>query len=217
MAKEALQKIKAALIQYRQERRPARLLEDAIYTVLATLALAISFFLIIRLSGKIFPSLRNLIELKVPSLRVQNFEIISSRTISFVCLRLLRLTRSLVILVIFYAYVSFVLSLFPWTKTFSLTILNHFFTILEFITDEIVKFLPNILVIALIFATTYYILRGIKPFFTAIQRGNLVITGFYPDWAVPTYKILSILIIALAAVVAFPYLPGFDSPAICSK
>jgi small-conductance mechanosensitive channel len=33
------------------------------------------------------------------------------------------------------------------------------------------------------------------------------------DWAEPTYKLLLILIIALAAVVAFPYLPGFDSPA----
>jgi small-conductance mechanosensitive channel len=56
-------------------------------------------------------------------------------------------------------------------------------------------------------------LRAIKPFFTGLERENLVINGFYPDWAKPTYNLLSLLIIALAIVIAFPYLPGFNSPA----
>ncbi|MFM7442104.1 MAG: mechanosensitive ion channel family protein, partial [Snowella sp.] len=121
--------------------------------------------------------------------------------------------RLFFVLIICYVYLSFVLSLFPWTRNFSLIILSQSLKILGFIFNQTVKYLPNVFVIVVIIAITYYILRGIKPFFTAIQRGNLVIAGFYPDWAVPTYKILSILIIALAAVVAFPYLPGFDSPA----
>ncbi|MGB5594074.1 MAG: mechanosensitive ion channel family protein, partial [Crocosphaera sp.] len=36
---------------------------------------------------------------------------------------------------------------------------------------------------------------------------------FYPDWAQPTYKLTVILILALAAAIVFPYLPGFNSPA----
>ena len=175
------------------------------YTVLATLALLIALFLIVRLSGKIFPWVRNWIESRVPSLRIQNFEIISSATISFVCLRVLQFIRLCVVLTIFYIYLGFVLSLFPWTRTFSLNILSQFFNITEFMLDKIVEYLPNIFTITLIIVINYYILRAIKPFFTAIQRGNLVIPGFYADWAAPTYKIILVLIIALGAFVAFPY------------
>jgi small-conductance mechanosensitive channel len=125
----------------------------------------------------------------------------------------MQLIRLFIFLIIIYVYISFVLSLFPWTKTFSQNISSYFFQSLEFIFNEIAQYLPNIFILALIIVITYYILRWIKPFFTAIEMGNLVIPGFYADWAQPTYKLLLILIIALAAIVAFPYLPGFDSPA----
>ena len=213
LAKEAFQRIKVALEQYRKDRSPAQLVQDLIYTALSTLALLIVFFSAIRVSGRIFPALRNWIESRIPGLRIQNFEIVSSRTISRLCLRIMQLIRLFIFLIIIYVYISFVLSLFPWTKTFSQNISSYFFQSLEFIFNEIAQYLPNIFILALIIVITYYILRWIKPFFTAIEMGNLVIPGFYADWAQPTYKLLLILIIALAAVVAFPYLPGFDSPA----
>ena len=40
-----------------------------------------------------------------------------------------------------------------------------------------------------------------------------MLPGFYQDWAMPTYKIARFLVIAFALVMAFPYLPGSDSPA----
>jgi small-conductance mechanosensitive channel len=213
LAKEAFQRIKVALEQYRKDRSPAQLVQDLIYTALSTLALLIVFFSAIRVSGRIFPRIRNWIQSRIPGLRIQNFEIVSSRTISRLCLRIMQLIRLFIFLIIIYVYISFVLSLFPWTKTFSQNISSYFFQSLEFIFNEIAQYLPNIFILALIIVITYYILRWIKPFFTAIEMGNLVIPGFYADWAQPTYKLLLILIIALAAIVAFPYLPGFDSPA----
>ncbi|NJN42356.1 MAG: mechanosensitive ion channel family protein [Flammeovirgaceae bacterium] len=38
-----------------------------------------------------------------------------------------------------------------------------------------------------------------------------MITGFYPDWAKPTFTIVKILLYAFMFVVVFPYLPGSDS------
>lgn len=73
--------------------------------------------------------------------------------------------------------------------------------------------LATVLIFWVIIFITHYLLRAIKPFFTGLERENLVINGFYPDWAKPTYNLLSLLIIALAIVIAFPYLPGFNSPA----
>src|SRR5262249_17535870 len=44
-------------------------------------------------------------------------------------------------------------------------------------------------------------------------RGEIKIRGFYPDWAEPTEKLVRMLVMVLALIVAFPYLPGAKSPA----
>jgi len=213
LAERSLAKIKAAIIRYRQERQPDNLLKDAVLTVSATLATVLIFWVIIFISSRVFPQIQRLITSLVPGVVFQNFEIISSQTIGIFSLRVLQFIRTLIILTILYFYLTFVLRLFPWTRKFGDGFLQYFFSALEVISQEIAKYLPNIFIILLIVFITHYLLRAIKPFFTGLERENLVINGFYPDWAKPTYNLLSLLIIALAIVIAFPYLPGFNSPA----
>lgn len=213
LAERALAKMKAAIVRYRQERQPDNLFKDAVLTVSATLATVLIFWVIIFISSRVFPQIQRLITSLVPGVVFQNFEIISSQTIGIFSLRVLQFIRTLIILTILYFYLTFVLRLFPWTRKFGDGFLQYFFSALEVISQEIAKYLPNIFIILLIIFITHYLLRAIKPFFTALSRGTLVIHGFYPDWAKPTYNLLSLLIIALAIVIAFPYLPGFNSPA----
>ena len=213
LAERALAKMKAAIVRYRQERQPDNLLKDAVLTVSATLATVLIFWVIIFISSRVFPQIQRLITSLVPGVVFQNFEIISSQTIGIFSLRVLQFIRTLIILTILYFYLTFVLRLFPWTRKFGDGFLQYFFSALEVVSQEIAKYLPNIFIILLIIFITHYLLRAIKPFFTGLERENLVINGFYPDWAKPTYNLLSLLIIALAIVIAFPYLPGFNSPA----
>ncbi|MFO0164496.1 MAG: mechanosensitive ion channel family protein, partial [Microcystis sp.] len=213
LAERALAKIKAAIVRYRQERQPDNLFKDATLTVSATLATVLIFWVIIFISSRVFPQIQRLITSLVPGVVFQNFEIISSQTIGIFSLRVLQFIRTLIILTILYFYLTFVLRLFPWTRKFGDGFLQYFFSALEVISQEIAKYLPNIFIILIIVFITHYLLRAIKPFFTGLERENLVINGFYPDWAKPTYNLLSLLIIALAIVIAFPYLPGFNSPA----
>ena len=213
LAERALAKIQAAIVRYRQERQPDNLLKDAVLTVSATLSTVLIFWVIIFISSRGFPRIQRLITSLVPGVGFQNFEIISSRTIGIFSLRVLQFIRTLIILTILYFYLTFVLRLFPWTRKFGDGFLQYFFSALEVISQEIAKYLPNIFIILIIVFITHYLLRAIKPFFTGLERENLVINGFYPDWAKPTYNLLSLLIIALAIVIAFPYLPGFNSPA----
>lgn len=213
LAERALAKIKAAIVRYRQERQPDNLFKDAVLTVSATLATVLIFWVIIFISSRVFPQIQRLITSLVPGVVFQNFEIISSQTIGIFSLRVLQFIRTLIILTILYFYLTFVLRLFPWTRKFGDGFLQYFFSALEVVSQEIAKYLPSIFIILIIVFITHYLLRAIKPFFTGLERENLVINGFYPDWAKPTYNLLSLLIIALAIVIAFPYLPGFNSPA----
>ena len=213
LAERALAKIKAAIVSYRQERQPGKLLKDVALTVSATLSTVLIFWAMIFISSRVFPQIQRLITSLVPGVGFQNFEIISSRTIGIFSLRVLQFIRTLIILTILYFYLTFILRLFPWTRKFGDGFLQYFFSALEVFSQEIAKYLPNIFIILLVVFITHYLLRAIRPFFTALERENLVIHGFYPDWAKPTYNLLSLLIIALAIVIAFPYLPGFNSPA----
>jgi small-conductance mechanosensitive channel len=213
LAQQALQKIQVAIAQYRQDRKPEQLLKNIIYTVIATFAFLIISFAVIKISGKLFPFIRRLIESLTPGIKIGNIEIVSSSKISFFWLRVLRMIRLFILFLLTFNYATFVLRLFPWTRVFGESILGYFSRSLELVLSSIGKYLPNAFIIAIIIFVTYYLIRLIKPFFTAIERGNLVIPGFYTDWAKPTYNLLLVIIIALAAIVAFPYLPGFDSPA----
>jgi len=213
LAQQALQKIQVAIAQYRQDRKPEQLLKNIIYTVIATFSFLIISFAVIKISGKLFPFIRRLIESLTPGIQIGNIEIVSSSKISFFWLRVLRMIRLFILFLLTFNYATFVLRLFPWTRVFGESILGYFSRSLELVLSSIGKYLPNAFIIAIIIFVTYYLIRLIKPFFTAIERGNLVIPGFYTDWAKPTYNLLLVIIIALAAIVAFPYLPGFDSPA----
>ncbi|MCA2708262.1 MAG: mechanosensitive ion channel family protein [Microcystis sp. M015S2] len=213
LAQQALQKIQLAIAQYRQDRKPEQLLKNIIYTVIASFAFLIISFAVIKISGKLFPFIRRLIESLTPGIQIGNVEIISSSKISFFWLRVLRIIRLFFLFLLLFNYATFVLRLFPWTRVFGDSILGYFYQSLELVLSSIGQYLPNAFIIAIIIFITYYLIRLIKPFFTAIERGNLVIPGFYTDWAKPTYNLLLVIIIAIAAIVAFPYLPGFDSPA----
>jgi small-conductance mechanosensitive channel len=213
LAKTVLKEITLAIQNYRVDRQPYNLIQDVIYSVLATIFLLILLAAIIFLSSRLFPLIRRVIISLVPGWRIQNFEILPSEKISAFSLAILSLARLLVILLLISFYLTFVLRLFPWTRQFGNQFLNYFIATIDLFAKKFALYLPNFFVVFIIAGITYYLLKTIKPFFTAIERRNLRIQGFYPDWAQPTYNIIRFLIIALAAIVAFPYLPGFNSPA----
>jgi small-conductance mechanosensitive channel len=213
LAKTVLKEITLGIQNYRVDRQPYNLIQDVIYSVLATIFLLLLLAAIIFLSSRLFPLIRRVIISLVPGWRIQNFEILPSEKISAFSLAILSLARLLVILLLISFYLTFVLRLFPWTRQFGNQFLSYFTATIDLFAKQFALYLPNFFVVFIIAGITYYLLKTIKPFFTAIERRNLRIQGFYPDWAQPTYNIIRFLIIALAAIVAFPYLPGFNSPA----
>lgn len=213
LAEESLQQIKTALSQYRQDRKPRQLIQNTIYAISASFAFVAICFVLIRFTGLLFPAAGRMIASRVPGFHVKNVEIISPSAISSLCLQALKFVRLIALLVLFLSYATFILRLYPWTRAVGDSVLGYAFQSAELVLSAIGNYLPNLFVIAIIFSLAYYALRAIKPFFRAIEKGNLVIPGFYADWANPTYNLLMVLVLALAAILAFPYMPGFNSPA----
>ena len=123
------------------------------------------------------------------------------------------LLRWLLILALVEAYLTVSLGFYSSTREISLTVTRWVFSQLEFLTKSAVDYLPNLLVIAVITVVTTYVIRLIRFVFAQIRKGDLRVPGFYPDWAEPTDKLIRLLVLVLALIVAFPYLPGAKSPA----
>ena len=110
-------------------------------------------------------------------------------------------------------YLTVTLGFYSSTREISLTANKWVLSQLELLATSGLDYLPDLLVLAVIALITYHALRLIKLIFGKIRRGDLIIPGFYPDWAEPTDKLIRLLFLMLVLIVAFPYLPGAKSPA----
>ena len=213
IAAEYSQKLKTAIEKYRAERSLKSILTGALFTLIATLVLIVLLFLLNRLYRKVDDSVESWMRSKKVSLHIQSFEIVRAERISTVLIGAMKLLRLLLILVILYAYGHLVLSFFPWTQAFADRLLDYVLVPLTVVGKAVWEHVPNLFFIAILVFIMRYVLKLMGLFFDGVERGTIVLKGFYPEWAQPSYRICRLLAIAFAAVVAFPYIPGSDSSA----
>jgi small-conductance mechanosensitive channel len=123
----------------------------------------------------------------------------------------LRLAKLLIILLLIYLALPVAFLIFPWTKPIATELLSYIVNPLRDIFQAAVHYIPKLLTIAVIFMVTYYLVKLIKFIAKEIDNGDFVIKNFYPEWAMPTFNIIRILLYTFMFVVIFPYLPGSDS------
>ena len=150
---------------------------------------------------------------KIRSIKIKTIEVLSAeRTVDFLKL-LTKVVRFGLLIIIIYSYITIAFSLFSFSKTWANTLLGYVLTPLKLVVYTLLNFLPNLFFIIVIVFVFNYLIKAVKFFFMEIDKGTLEFPGFHRDWAVPTYKIVRFMIIALEVVVIFPYLPGSNSPA----
>jgi small-conductance mechanosensitive channel len=183
------------------------------YGFLVTAAL-IAFLLFFK---RLFPRLYSAVDAwkgtRIRAIRFQSIELIREESVLALVKGAMRWIRILATVLLFYFYVPLVLGFFPWTKGVSAVLIDYVLRPVKFVGSGILAFLPNLFFLIVIALVTRYALRLIRAFFSEVGKGRFVIKGFYSEWAEPTFKIVRILVVAFAAVVAFPFIPGSESPA----
>jgi small-conductance mechanosensitive channel len=110
-----------------------------------------------------------------------------------------------------YAYLQFVLSLFPWTRGIADLMVSSATGIVTDLLSGLFGYLPDLFSIVVIVFIARLLLRGLRGMFDQVGSGRIALGSFYPEWAAPTYSLVRFLVIAVAAVMVFPYLPGSGS------
>lgn len=213
LAREWGRMVGDTLAAVRRAARPAALLVDGGLAILATAVLLLLLFLMRLGFPRLYAATDAVRRVSLPTKRWQALRLVPPARVAEVLLGAVRLLRVALTVLLFYFYVPLVLSFFPWTEGFSRRLAGYAVTPFAAAWSAFISYLPNVFYIAAITIITRYLLKFIHTFFNAIGDRTVVFEGFHRDWAKPTYGITRVLVLAFAAVVVFPYLPGAQSDA----
>ena len=205
--------MREAVASYRQARTREALLRSAAYAAVATVLLAALVTLVVWVSRWAEKVLEATYRQRVQSVGIQSFQLVRAEQIWVALHRAVVIARALIILALAFVYLQYVLGVFPWTRGFSGQLLGLVLDPLATMGWGIVNVVPNLFFLTILLLITRYLLKVISMFFAAVGRGEVALSGFEQEWADPTYKLLRVAVVALALVVAYPYIPGSGSEA----
>jgi small-conductance mechanosensitive channel len=213
LAARHVESIRAAIEVHNAAFSFRSLLIGALYAVLATAVLLGILFLYRYLFPRIYAKIRAWSGTRIRSIQFQSLELLKAERIVWFFIGLTRWFRILTTALFVYSYLLFVLSLFPWTRGIAAAIIGYILDPLRRFAVAVVDFLPDLFFLIVIAFITRYVVKIARFFFNEVERGRVVLPGFYVDWATPTYKIVRFFILAFALTVAFPFIPGSKSEA----
>lgn len=207
------QRIAEVIREYRLDRTPRVLLANLGRAVLRLVILAIVLFGIVRGFRRLDGLMEQRVKDKLAALESRSVRILRAEQIWQVLRGSLRIIRTLLVILAVYVSLNFVLRLFPWTRQLSLVLLDYLVTPLAKIGIAIVNYIPSLVFLVVLVLAARYVIRATRMFFSAVARGRISLEGFDTEWAWPTYRIVRTILIILAIIIAYPYIPGSESQA----
>ncbi|MCD0468995.1 mechanosensitive ion channel family protein [Flavobacterium sp. JAS] len=182
------------------------------YTALLVLIIGLVLYFV----GKIFNRIKFYIlknsDRYFKGFTYNNISILSPQKQQFLLMKLYGFIKALTLILIVYLSLPVLFSIFPATEAYTTTLLSWILSPAKLAVMGFVGFLPSLVTIIVIVVIFKYTIRVIRFFFDEIKKENIKIDGFYSDWAMPTFNIIRLLMLAFMVVIIFPYLPGSDSP-----
>jgi small-conductance mechanosensitive channel len=200
-----------AVINHQAETRWQTLLQEGLSALLVIAIVALLIYGLNRLFKWVVAKLGGHQSWFSKGIRIKNYELLNAERELYIVQLVVKLIKWLLIILLVYMALPVLFGIFPFTRDISQTLLGYIVSPLKKIGSAIWDYIPNLITIIVLVVIFRYILRFFRFIKTEIERGQLNIPGFYPDWAAPTYQIVRVLILAFMLIVIFPYLPGSDS------
>lgn len=213
LASLAQTKIQDTIVSFRHNRSRPVLMKKLFYGIVALVILILLLFLLRWFTRMINNVLKRWLRSKIDTLEDKSYRLIRSDHFWIVFNMGFRAVKILSLIVLIGIFLQYILGLLPWTNNIAASILELVMNPLRSIGNGIFNYIPSLFFLIIIFIITRYLLKLIKMLFTGISHGSIEIHNFYPEWAMPTFKILRAFIIAFAIIVSYPYIPGSESVA----
>jgi small-conductance mechanosensitive channel len=213
LAEAYRRRVADAIERFRHDRQPAVLGRNLAKSLGTTLALVLALWLGVKTLRLLRRTLDRRFRSRIHDLRFHSIEIVRAEPLWQGIHRALGALAFLSAILASYLYLNYVLLLFPWTRPLG----NQLFAVLvgplATLGRGAIGFLPDLVFLIILAVLTRYTLRVVKHFFWRVGKGRLTLPGFEADWAAPTDRIVRLLVIAFAFVIAYPHIPGSGSEA----
>jgi small-conductance mechanosensitive channel len=213
LARRRAEVLRTAVTRHRAERSSRGLALALLWALLSTLGLAVAVTIIRRSRARVGVAMRRWFETRRDKIRPWAGNLLELGRVGPIAARLIDTLGTLLVFVLIYVYAGVVLGLFPATRPVSGRLASFVLEPFRILARGFVDHLPGLIFVAVLILVTNYVITLVRLVFAEIESGRMKFAGFYPEWAPPTYRLVRILIVALAVVVAYPYIPGSNTNA----
>ena len=211
LAKKYRTIITDAVLKYKEETNYLNLAKKVGLAILVLIIIIALIKYISKFFGYMAVKIKDQKDKKIKGINIRNYTLFDAERQIDALLIVNKILKWIIILLAIYIALPILFGIFPWTEHFASTLFGYILNPLKNILLSFWNYLPDLVTIVVIVFVFRYVLKGIGFLKEEVAIGNLVLTGFYRDWAEPTYQIVRILLIAFTLVVIWPYLPGSDS------
>lgn len=210
LAMERRAVIVSELQKLKEEHGLWRLLKRVFYFLLVIVGQYFLFKLTAWLFGKLRRYIVSIKDTKLHPFMIQNYELLDTQKQVNLLVFCAGIARYLIMGLQLLISVPLIFSIFPQTEELAYTLLGYIWAPVKSILIGIVDYIPNLITIFIICLAIRYLIRLFRYLSREIESERLKISGFYPDWAAPTFNIIRFLLYAFMIAMIFPYLPGSD-------
>lgn len=206
-------RIAEAIAMYRSDRNPRALLTHSLYALGATLVVVALLLALRRAYRWLDARVTRRLAARIGKLEQESVHLVRAGQLRQALHGAFKTLRVLLALAILYVYLNYVLELFPWTRPVSRGLFDLVMDPLRVMGSALIRDLPDLVFLAILVVVTRYVLKLAKLFFAGVEQGGIKVSSIDSELAQPTYRIVRLLIIIFALVVAYPYIPGSESDA----
>ncbi len=206
-------RLQETITDYRVDRSPPVLRRNSLYALGVTLVAVGLFFGFRKAFGSLDDFVVRRLKSYLKALETQSSRFVRAQQLAKILRGLIRAVQFVLLALLVYAYLNFVLGLYPWTRPFAAWLFDLVLSPLRTMGQSVLTTIPDLVFLVVLYFVTRYVLRMIRVFFENIDGGVVALASFEREWAWPTYRILRMLVLIFALVVAYPYIPGSDSEA----
>lgn len=188
-----------------------QLCKRILYFILVLAGQYLLFRLTLWLYRKSKVRIQRLKDTRLKPISIQNYEILDTQKQVNLLIFSASIVRYILVFLQLLITVPMLFAIFPQTQNLAYKILSYIWNPIKSILKDIVEYIPNLFTILVIYYAIRYVIKGVRYLAMEVDTGRLKISGFYADWAMPTFHIVQFLLYAFMIAMVYPYLPGSKS------
>lgn len=208
-ASQAVARLRTTLEAREHQQNVPLMLRAAGFAAAATFLFVGAVWLTVRLQQKLSLQLQRIVDrsqrLKIGGVDVRPQVVTFERAI-------IRFLTLVVIVFLTYVWLMYQLMRFPYTQPWGDRLGTFLFDLLRTVVHGVVGALPDLFTVVVILVLTRVIAHAVSGFFRGVEEGRIAsISGFHPETARATRRLVVFVIWIFALTVAYPYIPGSNT------